>query len=343
MKKVIHRLWNASALPQSLDFWLKQLKINYQTQTPTVKVLDKHIIDDVVKLVLKPSKSFGEFRVGQHLRLKVLIDAIGRERCYSISNLPTKKGLIELFIKVQGEVSNAIRSSVKVGDVLDVSKPFGESDKQAFNVFIAGGIGITAVWPLFLNAQKTNPNAKLLYLTRLPDEGIRQSIDGPLFKEIRQSHAFTDGRARIVGGRGYLTSKNSDVAPFSEVVKDEDKVFSCGSASFNEKVQLLLKELDVKHECSVENFSSTPLSSSSSEKKEVTIKLLESGKELIVSNQIPLLDSLLNAGLKPQYGCKQGICHQCTCRVAPSSILNGVNKTIQLCTTFPGREMELEL
>lgn len=343
MKKVISRLWNATTLPQSLDFWLKQLKINYQLQTPTVKVVDKHVINDVVKLVLKPSKSFGTFKPGQHLRLKVLINAIGIERCYSIANLPTKKGLVELFVKVQGEVSNAIKSNVKIGDVLDVSLPFGDSANKQYDVFVAGGIGITAMWPLFLQAQQNNPKAQLLYLTSLPGKDELEQFNGPLFKEIRQSRAFAEGRARILNGRQYLSQQDLNSFPFSEVVELNTRIISCGSESFNETTKACLKKLDIQHTFETETFSSGPTMVKQLAPKEVKIKLIDSGKELVVSNQIPLLDSLLNAGLKPKHGCKQGICHQCTCRVAPGSILNGVNKTIQLCTTFPGSEMELEL
>lgn len=334
MKKTIQRLWNSSALPQSIDFWLKQVKCNFQLQTPTVKVVDKSFFNDVVKLVLKPSKKCHAFIAGQHLRLKVDIDGIGAERCYSIANLPSKRGFIELFVKVQGKVSTAIRDQVSIGDVLDVSQPFGVNHDKTYDLFVAGGIGITAMWPLFLHQQQQNPNAKLIYLTRTQDLN-----DVVLFNEIRQTKAYVEGRVVITEGRETLSSETG----LNNYLSNVKRLITCGSESFNLVVKDRVSAFESAIEVDFESFKSFTTAEQTTERKEFKITLLNSKTEVVVDNRTPLLDSLLNAGIKPEYGCKQGICHQCTCRVSPATVLNGISTKIQLCTTFPSQEMELEL
>lgn len=342
VKNLVQRLWSSTALPQSLDFWLKQFKVNFQFDTPTVKVLDKAIIGDAVKLVLKPSKKCHAFLAGQHIRLKVFIDGIGHERCYSIANLPSSKGFIELYIKVQGLVSNAIRHQVSIGDVLDVSQPFGDNHSKRFDGFVAGGIGITALWPLFLSAKKDNPDLVLLYLTRLEsnESGLpKDNKEYVLFNEIRQSRAFTEGKVKILDGRTTLTNANELLTHFG----DTSRLLSCGSEAFNQQVNEVVKKSDKQIDVEFESFKTAEPANISKEYAEHQLILTKSNQTLTVTNQSTLLESLLDAGLKPQYGCKQGICHQCTCRVAPSSLLNDNNKSIQLCTTVPNQSLEIEL
>ncbi|GAB3002745.1 flavin reductase family protein [Psychrosphaera aestuarii] len=334
MKRTVTKMIESICLPQALDFWFKQLNINYQTHTPTVKVVSKTIINDVVKLVLKPSKAFGEFVAGQHVRLKLEINGIGEERCYSIANLPNRAGLVELFIKVQGQVSQSIKETVKKGLVLDISKPFGQNHQQSFDTFIAGGIGITAMWPLF--KASNNKDAKLLYLTRINNG----SQSAALLKEIKASKFYKNGQVVIENGRSFL----SDSANIGEFLEGAKKAISCGSEGFNEVIntQVYLVKPDIS--LSFESFKSTNAAPVKHEiKTDIQVKLINSDKTIVVDNKTSLLDSLLNAGIKAKHGCKQGICHECTCRVSAASLLNDVNKTIQLCTTFPSTDLELEL
>ena len=334
MKQTVTKMFKSVCLPQALDFWFKQLNINYQTNTPTVKVVGKTILNDVVKLVLKPSKAFGEFVAGQHIRLKVEIDGIGEERCYSIANLPNSKGLVELFIKTQGKVSNAIKQTLKVGTVLDVSRPFGQNHKEKFDAYIAGGIGITAMWPLF--KARNSETATLLYLTRNGEE----ESSAPLLNEILTSKFYKNGQVKILDGRTFLSTLNN----VKQFFTDKNKAISCGSDRFNKAMSAHISDLETNVDLTLESFKTTKTALVSTEiKTDINVKLINSDQVIVVDNKTTLLDSLLNAGIKAKHGCKQGICHECTCRVSAASLLNDVNKTIQLCTTFPSQDLELEL
>ncbi len=365
VKNWLQKDWFQSVwLPQSLDFWCKQFRINYQTQTATAKVVTKKVLQDSVKLVLKTSSSFGSFKAGQHVRLKLDIEGIGTERCYSIANLPNKQGYIELYIKVQGVFSNAVLKRLKTGQVLDISQPFGNNSENDFDTFIAGGIGITAMWPLFLEqfSKQTNelakngtPNKKLLYLTRLNSENL--SVDTSdtsdtaetktvLMDVIAQSGLIESGHVQILDGRTVLSSPDELERMLAANGAVNQSVISCGSEKFNDVIKSKIDSSGLSITLIQERFNGSHNESENANveiKDDIKITLVKSETTLVLSNEVSLLDSLLNAGVKTNYGCKQGICHQCTCRVSANSLLNDTGKIIQLCTTFPTQDMELEL
>ena len=64
-----------------------------------------------------------------------------------------------------------------------------------------------------------------------------------------------------------------------------------------------------------------------------------------------LLEQAEAAGLSPEFGCRMGICHTCTCRKAAGAVRNlrtgevsvQENEDIQLCISAPAGDVALEL
>jgi ferredoxin len=64
-----------------------------------------------------------------------------------------------------------------------------------------------------------------------------------------------------------------------------------------------------------------------------------------------LLEQAEAAGLSPEFGCRMGICHTCTCRKAAGSVRNLLtgeisdepDEDIQLCVSVPVGDVALEL
>ncbi len=64
------------------------------------------------------------------------------------------------------------------------------------------------------------------------------------------------------------------------------------------------------------------------------------------SGDATLLEIAEAAGLKPQYGCRMGICHQCSCRKTSGTVINRLTgkasgppgeESVQLCISVPPR------
>jgi ferredoxin len=64
-----------------------------------------------------------------------------------------------------------------------------------------------------------------------------------------------------------------------------------------------------------------------------------------------LLEQAEAAGLSPDFGCRMGICHTCTCRKAAGAVRNlrtgevssEEDEDIQLCVSVPAGDVALEL
>jgi stearoyl-CoA 9-desaturase NADPH oxidoreductase len=74
-------------------------------------------------------------------------------------------------------------------------------------------------------------------------------------------------------------------------------------------------------------------------------------RERTPNNGRPLLEQAEQAGLGPQFGCRMGICHTCTCRKTAGTVRNLVSgevssadeEDIQICVSVPVGDVELGL
>jgi nitric oxide dioxygenase len=107
-------------------------------------------VDDPAGAVLLTVRSlvdpFGNFTAGQYVSVGITLpDGARQLRQYSLINRPGSD-LLTFAIKPVGEVSSWISKNVCVGDILDVTVPFGDlphpESGQAL-VLISAGIGIT--------------------------------------------------------------------------------------------------------------------------------------------------------------------------------------------------------
>ena len=146
-----------------------------------LRVIDR--VDDPSGTVLLTVKtdSTMNFVAGQYVSVGVTLpDGARQLRQYSLVNAP---GAGELTFAVKpvaaeadhpaGEVSNWIRANVVVGDLLDVTVPFGDlpTPGSAPVVLISAGIGITPMVGLleYLLAQAPDTDVQVLHADRTED------------------------------------------------------------------------------------------------------------------------------------------------------------------------------
>lgn len=105
--------------------------------------------DEITSFYLEPvdGKPVIEFKPGQYIGMRIVIDGKETRRNYSISSAPNGKGL-RLSIKREGAgvVSNYLHDHVQQGDTLHIFPPAGEfvlGDDSRPLVLISGGVGIT--------------------------------------------------------------------------------------------------------------------------------------------------------------------------------------------------------
>ncbi len=117
-----------------------------------------------------------EFQPGQFLTVRVRIDGRDHARCYSISSAPDIRGYLEISVRRQGVVSNALHATMRAGGSLAIKGPTGVFTYPAGDdrplVLLAGGIGITPLMSMLRHAVTTAPTrpVTLLYSARTEDD-----------------------------------------------------------------------------------------------------------------------------------------------------------------------------
>lgn len=113
-----------------------------------------------------------DFTPGQFLTVRLRADGKDVVRCYSISSAPAARGYLEISVRRQGRVSNALHALARPGSVLSVRAPAGAftypgGDDRPLVLF-GGGIGITPLMSMARHALLTEPTrpVTLLYSAR---------------------------------------------------------------------------------------------------------------------------------------------------------------------------------
>ncbi|MEU4684250.1 globin domain-containing protein [Streptomyces xinghaiensis] len=131
---------------------------------------------DTVSFVLRPADGgpAPEARAGQYVSVsKVMPDGVRQLRQYTLSSAP---GEDERRITVKrvdgedapdGEMSNLLHATVRVGDELELSPPFGDivlEDSGRPLVLASAGVGVTPMAAMLAHVASTTPEREVLVL-----------------------------------------------------------------------------------------------------------------------------------------------------------------------------------
>jgi ferredoxin-NADP reductase len=102
-----------------------------------------------------------DFKAGQFLTVRVRVDGKDQVRCYSISSAPEARGFLEISVKRQGLVSNALHATLRPGSSLSARPPAGAfvypDDDDRPLVLLGGGVGITPLISMLRQAVALHP------------------------------------------------------------------------------------------------------------------------------------------------------------------------------------------
>lgn len=286
-------------------------------------------------------------RAGQHLNLTVEIAGRRHTRCYSPAS-PEGSDMVELTIGRHegGLVSEYLYRQAKPGLVVGLSTPAGDfvlpNHRPGRILFVSGGSGITPVISMLrtLRAENCDSQIGFVHYARTPEEAC-----------------YRDELARTVGVRvlhGYTRASGGDlVGHFDEqhlraAMPNPEVVYVCGPPALVEAVRAVVGALtDATVES--ESFAPQPFlvpndpSGGRITFRDSNIDVHDDGRTL--------LDQAESAGLKPQSGCRMGICHTCTrhkLNGAVRNITTGATSTsdeedIQICISVPVGDIEINL
>ena len=350
------RFLEAVATPHGVDSYLEQvdpLLVKGECRAEVVAV--ERGTKESVTLTLRPNRAWQGFRAGQFVNVTVEIDGVRHQRCYSPACTERSKTTIEITTKrhPEGLVSNFLVDRAAPGMVVGLSG--GESDFQLPRprpesvLLIGGGSGITPLMAILrtLFAEGYAGAVALLYYAPDAERCIyrseleRLAATHPNFQLLR-SYTRAPGSGELDGHFNPLHLPQSD-PDFTEA-----ETFACGPPALLDAVRGTWAN-GLEHRLHVESFV-PPTFVPVGEPGEGQIRFAGSDVE-VANSGAPLLEQAEAAGLTPEFGCRMGICHTCTCRkragthknLVTGEVSSAPDEEIQLCVSAALGDLTVEL
>lgn len=324
-----------------------------------VKRIEKTTADcALISLDIKEQwRSDFDFKQGQHLTLKTIIDGEEIRRSYSLCSSPLEQ---EWKIAVKqvplGSFSTFANQYLQVGDTLEVMPPHGrfyvevDPKKQRHFVAFAAGSGITPILSIIKTHLQQEPNSsfQLFYVNRATSTIIlKEEIDAlknQYLDRFEVFHFLTQEERETPLFNGRITPEKLDLI-FRTLVDGEgtDDFFLCGPAEmiFSIRDFLLASGVDAK-QIHFELFNTEGLKTTPKRTKLKTVikengaltsvKVIEGGKKRTFQMSKGT-DTILEAALKKSadlpFACKGGVCCTCKAKLLEGEVEMEVNYALE--------------
>lgn len=311
---------------------------------------------DCATLTLAPSRALPPHTAGQHIQLGVTIDGVRHTRCFSVASAANRRdGLIQITVKANddGFVSQHLVWHAAVGEVMALSKPAGDfvlpAPRPDKLLLISGGSGITPVMAMLRTLCNEDHRGEIVFIhyARRYDD----VIFGDELAELQRNHSnlrvvrCLTQEEPVAGDR----AGHFEPAHLAGVVPDlaAYRTFACGPAPLIEAVQAHWADAGASDSLAVEYFQPPRRTDGLAGGR---IDFAASGVAA-ADDGASLLEAAESTGLTPEYGCRMGICHSCTCRKTEGTVRNLVTgresgagaEDIQPCVSVPVGDVTLEL
>lgn len=322
-KSVVNSIFEMVVGQNTTNFWLQKVNPLWSVHQSLGKIVEKkQTATDTVSLSIQVNRHFKMGQAGQHHPVIVEVDGRRYERTYSLTQLDANIVLLTVKKVNKGVVSQWLTETAQVGDVLEFGQPYGDmlipKTIQPL-VLLAAGSGITPMYSLIQylleNGRFSQQSVHLLYWVKKSEDAVFKSIfeklvgQYPHFKFDLFHTQDTPADARL----------NAEHLHLIQALKDST-VYACGSSDFVATAEQLFKNAQ---QFKSEAFSLTPMVFDDTGFIQVT--LTQSNKVVSIAKGQSILVGLEQQNIKPQHGCRMGICNKCACHKAQGATKNLVN------------------
>ena len=304
-RHTMYELASLKTIPQKPGHYVELLFPLYSTSEVRARVEGvRKETENTTTLLLRPNRLWRGHRAGQWVELSVEVNGVWLTRCFSIASAPSRPdGLLEVTIKAlpNGRVTPRLVFGASPGMLVRLSQAQGTfvlpEPTPTKLLFISAGSGITPIMSM-LRSKPACPDIRVLHFAR-------SASDVPFAAELQNIGGRQGNQVQLVFGDSAL-----DGRLLAELVPDfaSRETYACGPASLLAATQSALAAVAASSRFHAESFAQ--------EAKEATttgtVTFQRSNRT--VEGGHTILAMAEQAELKPQSGCRAGLCHTCTRR-----------------------------
>jgi ferredoxin-NADP reductase len=302
-------------------------------QVPVLATVDE---TPAVKTIRLARPDGFTFQAGQFMPVRVRVDGRELTRCYSISSAPAAAGYLEISVRRQGVVSNALHATARAGTLVSIRQPAGGFVYPAGDdrpmVLIAGGIGVTPLMSMLRHAVLTEPTRRvtLLYGAHTEaDFAFRDELECLAWRhpQFHLQLAASKGTTapRVYPGRVDAELLRTAVPDIADAIS-----LVCGPAAMIECIRGLLAAAGVpapqiryeKFDAAVAAAADAPPRSArpSSRASTYHVSCTKAARDVDVRAGQSLLEAAEEGGVEIPSLCRAGVCGTCRVRVAHGTV-----------------------
>ncbi|KPP98772.1 ferredoxin reductase [Marinobacter sp. HL-58] len=328
--------------------WVKQY-------TPARVAAIYNETSDTKTFVVAPAGRWKGFEAGQHVNISVDIDGVRRNRTFSLSSSPLQwqtDGTVTLTIKrlPGGLVTNWMHDHLEPGAVVGLGDAFGDfriPNPEEPALYIAGGSGITPVLSQLetMAASDYRSPVTLLYY-------VRTQADIIAAEKLRALAARWPAFTLKI----FTTDESEPQLLCEDHLADVPglparRCYLCGPKGLMDLANDLLYRRGISEDRVHSTFFSAPAATLDTDSLGGAVHFERSNLDVSSEGDAVLLEIAEAAKLSPRYGCRMGICHQCSCRKTSGTVVNRLtgkasgpgDESIQLCVSVPRGPVSIDI
>lgn len=296
----------------------------------------------IVSVELRPARPgvvFPAIEAGAHIDLHL---GNGLVRSYSLTNPGDEQRYVIAVLNDRNSRggSRYVHEQLRVGQVIEISAArnhFRLNETAEHSVLLAGGIGVTPIYAMLQRLLALGRSVELIYCARTRDEAAYVTSIEALARDTEAGKALRSIRLHFDDEQGAAP----DLKQLLAGRPPGTNFYCCGPGPMLDAYEKACEALGQVH-VHLERFAAA---------KDVPqalagtycVELKKSGKTVQVPPGTSLLDALLQAGLEPDFSCREGVCGACETKVLSGEVDHrdqiltrqekAANKSMMICVS----------
>ncbi|KRC63376.1 hypothetical protein ASE12_00535 [Aeromicrobium sp. Root236] len=344
--------------PHTIDHYLDQIHPMLAAENVRARVVEVvQETGDASTVILRPNGAWKGFTPGQHVQFGVEVDGTRRVRCFSVSSSrAAKKGTFSVSVKAHpdGYVSQFLHKELKPRTIVYLSQAEGEFvlPRQVPDnlLLVSGGSGITPVMSMIRTLRDTGHQGRVTFLhyaRSRDDEMFTADLDAlaeAANVTVMRIYTRQPAPGAELKGRFHVDHlKHLGIDP------TETLTYVCGPAGLIATVRDTYTELGAADQLQLEYFK---VPSVDLDAADATGTLTFDDAKIEADNSgATILEQAEAAGLKPEFGCRMGVCNTCVVKknhgavrhVISNEISANTDETIKICVHVPVGDVNVAL